>query len=378
MDEICIKYPTRKFDFSETSLTYPKSIGGGSYFTKILHQNSSLYLQIPKCTTKQGLIKSGKKMYCELILDNINEELVGWFEMLEDKCKELLLKNSPEWFGSSISQEDIDNAFRTTLKSYKSGKYSLVKTNIKMNASTEIPILSCYDENQTPQSVGMITQDTNIVAILEISGIQFTSRQFSIEIEMKQIMIVNDLYEEDVCFNKCVIKPRGVLLSSKDDYIKKEEPVTLSVTDLSQAIDEGTCEKKVYNLEDEQKTNSTLMNSVEDIIPNFNNINSTVGLECPLSVPKSIEPPPQDNDMLELVDISIVEEPTALKEIDTFDLSPTEEMTLNKPEDIYYELYRKTKQKAKEALLEAKRIKEEYNLDVSDWEDSDIDSEDGY
>jgi hypothetical protein len=247
-----------------------------------------------------------------------------------------------------------------------------------MNASTEIPILSCYDENQTPQSVGMITQDTNIVAILEISGIQFTSRQFSIEIEMKQIMIVNDLYEEDVCFNKCVIKPRGVLLSSKDDYIKKEEPVTLSVTDLSQAIDEGTCEKKVDNLEDEQKTNSTLMNSVEDIIPNFNNINSTVGLECPLSVPKSIEPPPQDNDMLELVDISIVEEPTALKEIDTFDLSPTEEMTLNKPEDIYYELYRKTKQKAKEALLEAKRIKEEYNLDVSDWEDSDIDSEDGY
>jgi hypothetical protein len=94
----------------------------------------------------------------------------------------------------------------------------------------------------------MITQDTNIVAILEISGIQFTSRQFSIEIEMKQIMIVNDLYEEDVCFNKCVIKPRGVLLSSKDDYIKKEEPVTLSVTDLSQAIDEGTCEKKVDNL----------------------------------------------------------------------------------------------------------------------------------
>ena len=375
MDNICIKYPTRKFDFSETTLTYPKSIGGGSYFTKILHQNSSLYLQIPKCTTKQGLIKSGKKMYCELILDNINEELVGWFEMLEDKCKELLLKHSPEWFGNSISQDDIDYAFRNTLKSYKSGKYSLVKTNIKMNASTETPILSCYDENQNPQSVGMITPETNIVAILEISGIQFTSRQFSIEIEMKQIMIVNDLYEEDVCFNKCVIKPRGVLLSSQLDSLKKEEPFAVSITEVPNMVDEIRYEKNKEDIleVEEEENNNPLMSSIEDIITNFNNNNSV--LECPLSVPKQ-QPP--INDMLEIVDISVMEEQPELKEIDCFDITPTKEIKLNKPEDIYYELYRKTKQKAKEALLEAKRIKEQYNLDVSDWDDSDVDSEDGY
>lgn len=53
----------------------------------------------------------------------------------------------------------------------------------------------------------------------------------------------------------------------------------------------------------------------------------------------------------------------------------TEEITLNKPEQIYYELYRKTKQKAKETLLEAKRIKEQYQLDVSDLDD-DMDEDD--
>ena len=357
MDNICIKYPTRKFDFSETTLTYPKSIGGGSYFTKILHQNSSLYLQIPKCTTKQGLTKSGKKMYCELILDNINEELVGWFETLEDKCKELLLKNSPEWFGNSISQDDIDTAFKNTLKSYKSGKYSLVKTNIKMNTSTETPILSCYDENQTPQPVGMITPETNIVAILEISGIQFTSRQFSVDIEMKQIMIVNDLYEEDVCFNKCVIKPRGVLLSQGGSLQKEEEPSVPKVLEVSP--------------EPVDKSDDKIISSIEEIITNFNNTNNG-GIECPLSSPVALQ---ESNNKLEVMEVI---EPTELKEIDCLDITSAEELKLNKPEDIYYELYRKTKQKAKEALLEAKRIKEQYNLDVSDWDDSDIDSDDGY
>jgi hypothetical protein len=65
-----------------------------------------------------------------------------------------------------------------------------------------------------------------------------------------------------------------------------------------------------------------------------------------------------------------------LSEVDCLQSITLDEMTLNKPEEIYYELYRKTKQKAKEALLEAKRIKEQYQLDVSDWETSDEEYED--
>jgi hypothetical protein len=63
-----------------------------------------------------------------------------------------------------------------------------------------------------------------------------------------------------------------------------------------------------------------------------------------------------------------------LEEIVPSDTS-MDEITLNKPEQIYYELYRKTKQKAKEVLLEAKRIKEQYQLDVSDL-DEESDEED--
>ena len=160
MDDINIKYPTRRFDFSKISLTYPKSVASGSYFTKILYENAPLYLQIPKCTTKNGLVKTAKKMTSELLLDNMNEETVGWFENLDNCCKDLLHKNSEDWFGSCISTEDVDNAFGSTIRLYKSGRFSLVKTNIKINATTDTPIISVYDEKQVTQSVDKITQET--------------------------------------------------------------------------------------------------------------------------------------------------------------------------------------------------------------------------
>lgn len=358
MDEINIKYPTRKFDFTKLTLTYPKSVASGSYFTKILHSQSPLYLQIPKCNTKNGLVKSAKKMTCELLLDNMNEELVGWFESLDNRCKELLQQNSEEWFGNSISIEDVDNAFGTTTRLYKSGKFSLVKTNIKVNATTDTPILSVYDEKQKPQLVDTITQETNMVAILEITGIRFTSRHFNVEIDIKQIMIVDDTYEEDVCFNKCLITPRGKIEYTPENNNSLEALFTGSNTN---------CKKEteippVSVLELKASTHDNQICNKKNEVFEEVDVNKNIGMEHH-----------DDNED----DIIIEnEKEDELSEVDCLQEISLEEITLNKPEEIYYELYRKTKQKAKEALLEAKRIKEQYQLDVSDWETSDEEEED--
>jgi hypothetical protein len=353
MDDINIKYPTRKFDFSKLSLTYPKSVASGSYLTKILYEGSPLYLQIPKCATKNGFVKTAKKITCELLINNMNEDAVGWFENLDNKCKELLHQNSEEWFGNSISIEDIDNAFGTTTRLYKSGKFSLVKTNIKVNTATEAPIISVYDEKQQPQHVDSITQETNIVAILEITGIRFTSRHFNTEIEVKQIMIVDDSYEEDVYFNKCMITPRGKIecLPSSSSSSEKNSLEVLFTDSIK--------EPKIHI--------------------NFNEITTEQEQEkYPEPEP---EPEPTTNYVEKEVDVELdlpleLEEPPELSEVDCLKDVLLEEITLNKPEEIYYELYKKTKQKAKDALLEAKRIKEQYQLDVSDCETSDEELDD--
>ena len=48
---ICTVYDT--FDFSKFILTHPESLQGGSFFTKLNVNNDALYVQTPKCISKQ-------------------------------------------------------------------------------------------------------------------------------------------------------------------------------------------------------------------------------------------------------------------------------------------------------------------------------------
>ena len=73
-----------------------------------------------------------------------------------------------------------------------------------------------------------------------------------------------------------------------------------------------------------------------------------------------------------------------LKEFDlSSNLNSLETMTLKKPNQVYYEIYKAAREKAKkakkeaiQAFLEAKNIKKTYMLDgIDDSDDSDIDIE---
>jgi len=91
-----------------------------------------------------------------------------------------------------------------------------------------------------------------------------------------------------------------------------------------------------------------------------------------------------DNIVLEIEDLSPepikIEDTNILKEVD---LSPSlennlESITLKKPNQVYYEIYKKAREKAKEckkvaiaAYLEAKNIKNTYMLEDNDESDSD-------
>ena len=82
--------PNIHFDFSKITLAHPITIQGGAYFTRIEMNKKPLYIQTLKSLTKQGIIKSGKKYYCDLLFDNTSAELINWFENLEDKCHKLI------------------------------------------------------------------------------------------------------------------------------------------------------------------------------------------------------------------------------------------------------------------------------------------------
>ena len=54
--------PDSNFNFSSLHLADPISVQGGTYFTKITTNDFPLYVQTPKCLTKQGFAKTGKKI----------------------------------------------------------------------------------------------------------------------------------------------------------------------------------------------------------------------------------------------------------------------------------------------------------------------------
>ena len=76
--------PTMDYNFSKLYLGPPSTLTGGAYLTKIMHDtNKQLFIQTPKSLTKQGFVKSGKKIYVDLMFDNNDTVFINWIENLE-------------------------------------------------------------------------------------------------------------------------------------------------------------------------------------------------------------------------------------------------------------------------------------------------------
>ena len=57
-----------KFEFVNLTLGNTQGMQGGGYFSRLLFDDDSFVIQSPKCYTKKGICKTGKKIYCDLIL----------------------------------------------------------------------------------------------------------------------------------------------------------------------------------------------------------------------------------------------------------------------------------------------------------------------
>ena len=132
-----IKYINNDFDFNGLSLAHPNGLQGGSYFTKLSVNNESLYLQTKRCRTKQGIVKTIKKTYCDLMFDKNDSDVVDWFENLEERLIELIYEKRNLWFHNELDKDDISSSFSSPIRTYKSGKFYLVRVFIRYTYFTE-------------------------------------------------------------------------------------------------------------------------------------------------------------------------------------------------------------------------------------------------
>jgi hypothetical protein len=377
--------PNESFDFSGLSLAHPSGIQGGAYFTKIENNNKPLYIQTTKSVTRQGFVKTGKKYYCDLMFDSNSSDLITWFENLENTCKKLIYEKRETWFQNGLEENDIESAFNSIIRVYKSGKYYLVRTNIKNNRSDE-PYVKIYNENSVSLTINDVTSETNIISILEIQGIKFTSRNFQIEIELKQVMVLDN----EPLFSNCLIKNKKSGITKQNDIIQPiiSTPVEFNLEQSKDLIVDNYIEKN-ETIEGLPKDLDSLDNNV--IIP-LDETNKEISIinEVENNVSELISEDiilPETNSLeldVENLEEENVEDDLVLKEVDV-DLSlenNLETLQLKKPNQVYFELYKEARNKAKLAkkaaiiaYLEAKNIKKTYLLENLNDSDSDFDAE---
>ena len=367
--------PTDNFDFSSLSLANPTGIQGGAYFTKIEFNNKSLYIQTPKSLTKQGFVKNGKKMMVDLMFNNNDESFISWIENLEITCQNMIYEKSDSWFQDKLDLNDIQSAFVSPLKLYKSGKYYLVRVNVKMNYATNIPSVKLYNESELPLTINDVKENTNIISILEVQGIKFTSRNFQIELELKQCMVLNT----ELLFENCLIKTRKIKESKNEKPILKMFENSENLSSNSNLLKLNEDSETLEKTEREDKGEKDEGEKDEGEKDEGENDEGDKGLIN------------KNDNQLEEIELNIEELDASSElmenELKEFDLSSNlnslETMTLKKPNQVYYEIYKAAREKAKkakkeaiQAFLEAKNIKKTYMLDgIDDSDDSDIDIE---
>jgi len=424
--------PTKEFDFSQIHLDTPQPVHGGTFFTKLLtSEGNPLYIQLPKCMSKQGVVTTKKNRYCDLLYDKENQEaLIGWILSLEEHCQKHIYEKSDVWFHNDFTKEDIEALMTPVYRLYNAGKKLLVRTYIDVGRENKQHKCVVYDEREIQIDITRIMSHTTFIPLVMIEGVKFSSKSFDIIIKLSQVMVLDDDTEG---VHNCLIRRAKSGGNSRNDVsstihpvesVEAEPIITPPAHDGEVLLPPAGEDKAVEAPQEETMVSheeETMVSHEEEAVEppqeeaveppqegmmvarEVNAIESheieeeKLGPEpsetSSIPIEVSVEDNPVVNPGFEsvsesdnVVDVNVdTLENVRLAEIADHDLvvSDGEPMNLRKPNEIYYEIYKAAKEKAikmrraaVEAYLETKEIKSKYML--QDIEDSDSDDDSVY
>jgi hypothetical protein len=392
-----IHFTNKEFDFSKLSLSQPIAVQGGAYFTKLKFNSEPFYIQTPKCLTKQGINETSKKAYMDLMFTSDDDVVIEWFETLESTLVNLIFQKKHLWFQDDIEFADIENFFNPITRAYKGGKFHLIRTSITKNKTNNQYTCGVYDENENVLPITDIKESNIIIPILEVIGIKFSARNFQLELVGKQIMVLNN----KPLFNSCLIKRNNNISKSVNNNNLEEESSHLEEEsshleeERSHLKEESShLEEESSHLESTRKIESEIIEDKESIDESSSNIIDELlegnEIEEEIKEDNKKEISLEDLELKEQINESKLEESNDLEDVsEKINTTNDQTIKLKNPNEVYMEIYKIAKQKAKQhkkaaisAYLEAKKIKNTYLLedlenseDSSDEEEIDSDTE---
>ncbi len=410
-----------EFPFDKLSLNSPNAMqGGGAYFTKITADANPIYVQLPRSSSKNGIVATKRSHYIDLTYDLKDCNVIKrWLDSLEVKCKDMIDDKKALWFSGDVTRSDIESMMADIYREINSIGVLAIRCKIDTSRRTNDIKCKIYNEDETevtdPTSVD---KESLIIPLVALEGIKFTGRSIDLEIKVVQIMILD---KPDVKESACLIKRKYKQVAEKvTDNIVKIDMAALresdNTSDKSADSDKITENDKATSTEgitnNEDKLEEVQLN-IEDVpddeedeedededddsISATTNTSQATSIAAPegleeitLTLEEEDNAPDVKGDVTlgSLTDLpdELVEDvkKEVVKDIQEVQLEATDEeaIKLKQPQEVYIEIYRAAKDKAKklkqaamEAYLEVKQIKTNYmldNLDESDDEDFSI------
>jgi hypothetical protein len=299
--------------------------------------------------TKQGVvpIKNGK--YLDLMFERAqNDVLLHWLEQLEYTCQDIIDAKKELWFQTELTRDDIETMMTQLTRLYQSGKYMLMRVFVETAKGN-----SCiaYDENEIGFDLDVLEPNKPIIPLIQIEGVKFSSRSFEISLKLVQVMVMGKLEKKSTCL------------------IKRQHEVAQSL-ETTKAI------------EPEALVAPAPAPAMLSLAPT-----ATPALAPAMLAPTAPAPALAPAAPALAPTAPAISKPAIRTEIEEitidYDKVANESIILKNPNDVYYELYKKAREKAKlcriaaiEAYLEAKQIKTKYMLYEEDDSDDDISEDD--
>ena len=253
----------------------------------------------------------------------------------------------------------------------------MIRTNVP--TALDKPSIKIYDEDENQVDFKTITENTKLMNIIEVQGIKCSARSFQMELEMKQSLILRP--EEFQLFDKCVIQPKSPIYYTHPAESVNELDTQLSTENVMISTDDNVTNNIVSDLINEIEQSEIEQSEIEqsEILPESDNDTNNLGKA---TEPISIDTESDEHDNLFHNNTEIT---NSMEEV-VFNLEelPTDEkLTLKNPTEVYYQMYRDARQKAKIAkelaissYLDAKNIKNTYMLNEIDSDTSDLEIDD--
>jgi len=402
-----IQLANADFTFSKLTLANPQGLQGGAYFSKLRMGDEPVLIQTPKCYTKNGIHKTEKKMYCDLMFTEDNNNFLQWVQNLETTVKNLIYEKRSIWFHNDMDLDSIDYHWQNLLRTYKGNK-SLLRCFINRSKGLNRGhMIQIYNEEEEELKLEDVSKSTKMISILEVVGLKFTSQSFQIEFVVKQMMLI----KEKPLFSKCLIKFNTPTVNKTNETVEQHDSDAdsdISIEDINKDI-KSNVPIKVEESKDTKHVVEEIVNPVaplkvvgtEKELQEKDEDTSTSNEETDMDKETDIDTVSTDlsqnntsclEDNLEKVEEkleqAIVQEESLDKNgiMNEIEILPPSENTdivkLKNPNEVYMEIYKEARRKAKEAkkhaiqsYLEAKRIKSLYLLDEIESSDDDMEFE---